>query len=159
MPKQLPRRSTLYNILHVVDSTRALRYPSVVYSKYDKLRHRFFQSLIKDNYLPGQRSIYYSNYKSNVTIEWQDREKEIVKVTSVNHFKMVTESVDKFTVPWKSWTRVGNGAENPYSMQITKYKINDGFVSDETIKKFITVFKSLLPGSIPYLQFNFFIIS
>ncbi len=109
--------------------------PQEIASLWERITKKLFQSrfkgissnllsLIKDNYLPGQRSIYYSNYKSNVTIEWQDREKEIVKVTSVNHFKMVTESVDKFTVPWKSWTRVGNGAENPYSMQITKYKIN-----------------------------------
>lgn len=81
-------------------------------------------SLIKNNYLPGQRSIYYSNYKSNVTIEWLDREKEIVKVTSINHFKMITESKDKFTIPWKSWTRVGADINTPYSMQILKYAIN-----------------------------------
>lgn len=106
-----------------------------IVSLWERITKKLFQSrfegistkllsLIKNNYLPGKRSIYYSNYKSNVTIEWKDREKEIVKVTSVNHFKMITESTDKFTIPWKSWTKVGSNIDTPYSMQIIKYAIN-----------------------------------
>lgn len=102
---------------------------------WERITKKLFQSrfegissklltLIKDNYLPAERSIYYKNYKSNITIVWENREKEIVKVTSVNHFKMITESTAKFTIPWKNWTRVGNGDVIPCSMEIVKYLIN-----------------------------------
>lgn len=95
-------------------------------------------SLIKDNYLPAQRSIYYSNYKSKVTIEWIDRDKEVIKVTSNNHFKMITESSEKFTIPWKSWTRVGENSDVTYSMKIVEYVV-DGKKSNVEMENLGTI--------------------
>lgn len=101
---------------------------------WEKITKMLFQSrfpsiskdllcIIKEKYFPTDQSVYYKGYTSDVHIEWEDREKEIVKVTMSNNFKVVTETESNVDIPWKSWTRKGDG-DLDYYTKVLQYKVN-----------------------------------
>lgn len=74
-------------------------------SKFDKISKRLL-SLIKDNYFPVNKSVYYDNYTSDVKISWVgDPKEEVLNVRMENKYVVISENKDIINIPWKSWTK------------------------------------------------------
>lgn len=74
-------------------------------SRFHKISKNLTE-LIRDNYFPQNKSIYYDNYTSNVEICWVGNPKdEILNVKVENNYTMVSENKGNIQIPWTSWTK------------------------------------------------------
>ena len=77
-------------------------------------------ALIRDNYFPKNKSIYYDGYTSNVVMQWiGDPKEELIEVTTENKYTIVSENTDEINVPWTTWTRCNNPDSGNYSVEHT----------------------------------------
>ena len=77
-------------------------------SRFDKISKRLLP-LIRDNYFPKNKSVYYDNYTSNVKISWvDDPANEVLNVVMENRYTVVSENGDKNEIPWKTWTKASD---------------------------------------------------
>ena len=64
--------------------------------------HKSFLKVIK-GYFPEKEISYYNDYEVHTTIEWEDRENHIIKVTDNTRFELISETNKEFVYPLKSW--------------------------------------------------------
>lgn len=70
-------------------------------------------TLVRDNYFPKNKSIYYDGYTSNVEMQWVgEPQDEIIKVATENKYTIVSENTDEINVPWTTWTRCNDSRYN-----------------------------------------------
>lgn len=74
-------------------------------SRFEKISE-YLLPLIRDNYFPKNKSVYYDNYTSDVKISWEGNpEDEVLNVKMENKYIVISENRDKIEIPWKSWTK------------------------------------------------------
>lgn len=62
-------------------------------------------TMINENYFPKNKSVYYDNYTSNVMLEWDGNPSdEVLKVSMVNKYMIVSENKERISIPWRNWT-------------------------------------------------------
>lgn len=64
--------------------------------------HKKYLELIKD-YLPSNEVSYYNNYTVETKIEWEDKDKGMIKVTDLFSFQLKAETSKGFDYPIKTW--------------------------------------------------------
>lgn len=74
-------------------------------SRFDRISKRLLP-LIRDNYFPKNKSVYYDNYTSDVKISWVGNPTdEVLDVIMENKYTVVSENGEKNEIPWKTWTK------------------------------------------------------
>lgn len=90
-------------------------------NKFPVIHSEFLQAI--KEYFPDNEVSYYNSYSAFTKVEWQDRERHIIKATDTVAFELIAESKDKkVTYPLRTWTRVKEG--EPYEEKITEFSIN-----------------------------------
>lgn len=72
--------------------------------------HKDFLKVIR-GYFPNDEVSFYNDYETNMTIEWIDKERGLIKVTDNVSFDLIAESPNRFLYPLKSWLRVVGGTQ------------------------------------------------
>ena len=86
-------------------------------SRFHKIS-RSLLALIRDNYFPKNKSIYYDCYTSNVVMQWiGDPKDELIEVITENRYTIVSENTDEINVPWTTWTRCNAPNDGNYSVE------------------------------------------
>lgn len=74
-------------------------------SRFARISKRLLP-LIRDNYFPKNKSVYYDNYTSDVKISWVGNPAdEVLNVIMENKYTVVAENGEKNEIPWKTWTK------------------------------------------------------
>lgn len=74
-------------------------------SRFERIS-KYLLPLIRDNYFPKNKSVYYDNYTSDVKISWVGNPKEeVLDVIMENKYTVVAENGEKIEIPWKTWTK------------------------------------------------------
>lgn len=93
--------------------------------------HKEFLKVIT-SYFPQNEVSYYNEYESHIKIEWEDDNKEIIKVTETVRFELIAESTGKFDYPLKTWTRVLDGKR--YENRITSFTVDNVSITLPAVK-------------------------
>lgn len=93
--------------------------------------HKEFLKVIT-SYFPQNEVSYYNEYESHIKIEWDDDNKEIIKVTETVRFELIAESTGKFDYPLKTWTRVLDGKR--YENRITSFTVDNDSITLPAVK-------------------------
>lgn len=80
---------------------------------------------IQKTYLPMNNLIYYNDYNTTVSVEWADKERNIIKVKHDISFDLIAESTKKIEFPLKSWIDVAGLDNDDYSVVVSNYMVND----------------------------------
>ena len=96
--------------------------------------HKDFLKVIR-GYFPKDEVSYYNDYEVNITIEWYDQHKGLIKVVDNVSFELIAESKKKFFYPLKTWTRVIN--ENICENKIDKFIVNNQELNLGQCKEYI----------------------
>lgn len=72
--------------------------------------HKDFLKVIR-SYFPKDEVSFYNDYETNMTIEWVDKERGLIRVTDNVSFDLIAESKKRFYYPLKSWLRVIGGTQ------------------------------------------------
>lgn len=77
-------------------------------SRFDRISKRLLP-LIRDNYFPKNKSVYYDNYTSDVKISWiGNPAEEVLDVIVENRYTVVSENGERNEIPWKTWTKASD---------------------------------------------------
>ncbi|MCM1517368.1 MAG: hypothetical protein NC117_01830 [Pseudoflavonifractor sp.] len=82
--------------------------------------HTDFLNVIR-GYFPKDEVSFYNDYETNMTIEWMDKDKGVIKVTDNVSFDLIAESEKEFKYPLKSWLRIG---DDQYQNKIDNFTVN-----------------------------------
>lgn len=80
---------------------------------------------IQKTYLPMNNLIYYNDYNTTVSVEWANKERNIIKVKHDISFDLIAESTKKIEFPLKSWVDVEGLDTNDYSVAVSEYMVNE----------------------------------
>lgn len=80
---------------------------------------------IQKTYLPMNNLIYYNDYNTTVSVEWADKERNIIKVKHDISFDLIAESTKKIEFPLKSWIDVTGLEDDDYSVVVSNYMVNE----------------------------------
>lgn len=67
--------------------------------------HKELLKVVND-YLPKDEVSYYNDFEINTTVEWVDKNRNIIRVTDNVSFDLIAESTDEFEYPLKTWTTI-----------------------------------------------------
>lgn len=84
---------------------------------------------VKDCYFPVDSSIYYNEMEITHIVEWQDKDKGLIKVTDCFSFTLISDTTKKVTVPMTTWINVGSLSEGEYSINMEKFLVNNNNIS------------------------------
>lgn len=99
-------------------------------NKFPKIHKDFLK--VMTSYFPQNEVSYYNEYESHIKIEWDDDNKEIIKVTETVRFELIAESTGKFDYPLKTWTRVLDGKR--YENRITSFTVDNVSITLPAVK-------------------------
>lgn len=88
--------------------------------KFPEIHDEFLQ-IIK-SYFPTEEVSFYRNMDIQLTLEWIDEAKGIVKCTEDRTFYLVAETKSSFPYHLKTWTKVKKG--DTYKADIIKFTVN-----------------------------------
>lgn len=96
---------------------------------------RIHKELLKtiNGYFPKDDVSYYNDYYLHYIIEWKDKEKGIIKVTTQASFELITDSEKKIIYPLKTWTTISD--ESEYSYEIINITVNKRDIKKELSSK------------------------
>lgn len=82
--------------------------------------HKEFLNAIQ-RYFPKDEVSYYNDYETQTIIEWQDKEKRIIKVVDNVSFKLIADGTNEIDYPLISWLRVN---DSNYENSIDSFTVN-----------------------------------
>lgn len=84
--------------------------------------HRDFLKAI-DGYFPKNDVLYFNDYETSMVVEWENKDKNIIKVSDVTSYDIITETNDEIDFPVKTWTVVDN--INEFKTRIDYFRVNE----------------------------------
>lgn len=84
--------------------------------------HRDFLKAI-DGYFPKNDVLYFNDYETSMIIEWENKDKNIIKVSDVTSYDIITETNDEIDFPVKTWTVVDN--IDAFKTSIDYFRVNE----------------------------------
>lgn len=97
--------------------------------------HEEFLEVINAN-LPTDEVSYYDQYEMDSTMEWKDEANNIVKVTDVVTFDLITDTKEEFVYPLKNWIKTSK-KDGEVKNNMVYFKV-DGEDKKDSIKDGIT---------------------
>ena len=83
--------------------------------------HKEFLSAIQ-GYLPSDAASYYNNFSINISVAWEDIDKNIVKTIENVSFDLIADSEDEIKYPLMTWTNVKD--KNSYKNDLRSLTVN-----------------------------------
>lgn len=83
--------------------------------------HKNFLKVIK-GYFPAEEVSYYNDYEVHTTVEWEDKENHMIKVTDDTRFELISETDKEFIYPLKSW--ITTKSKRKYPSTVKEFLIN-----------------------------------
>ena len=66
-----------------------------------------------NSYFPKDEVSYYNDFETHTTIEWENQNDGIIKVTDVVSFELIAENSGRFEYPLKTWAVLKRGESYP----------------------------------------------
>lgn len=89
-------------------------------NKFPSIHKEFLKTI--NSYFPQNEVSYYNDFEAYTSIEWDDKEKDVVKVIDTISFDLIAENENEIIFPLKTWTRVND--TDAYKTTISMFKVN-----------------------------------
>lgn len=132
------------NMEEIVSDYKYLENRKDIYSIWKRTSEVLFNSrfpeisddllkLVNESYFPQKESKYYSDYMYSVSIDWEDKEKNHIKVQHELTYVLHCNSKEKVELKSKSWTKIDPNRNESQIIAYSKYKVNnqDAIVVDK----------------------------
>lgn len=91
--------------------------------KFPKISNKLLY-IIKDKYFPLKDVSYYNDYQTLLVLEWEDKPKDLVKVTQDIRFTLIAHDKSKFKFPLGCKMKISGLNQEEYSFCVDPYLVN-----------------------------------